>query len=202
MVLRRRVVILLSAALLVGACGSSGDESAPSSLARREQAVKPVAALSGQVPEPAAARSIAYTAALRVSADDLDAASRQAQTVAERSGGFLFGQDSDLVGAQRVALVFKLPPEHFQQVLTGLSDLGRVLDRSVKADDMTDQVVDLEGRLATARTSVERLRGFVGQARNVGEVAGVEPSWPGASRRPRASRGVCAYCAATSSWRR
>lgn len=161
-------------ALVLGACGADGGDRASSLLDRPEQAARPVAAQGEQRQEPAGGRAVVYTAALRVSADDVASAGRQAEGVVERSGGFLFRQDSDLVGTEKATLVFKVPPERFQQVLGELGDLGRVLDRSVQANDVTDQVVDLEGRLGTARASVERLRGFLAQTRNVGEVAGIE----------------------------
>lgn len=170
----RRIVTGLLIALVLGACGADGGDRASSLLGRPEETARPVAAQGAQGQEPAARRAVVYTAAIRVSAGDVAGASRQAVEVAERVGGFLFRQDSDLVGSEKATLVFKVPPEQFQQVLTELGELGRVLDRSVQADDVTDQVVDLEGRLGTARASIGRLQGFLAEARNVGEVASLE----------------------------
>ena len=50
-------------------------------------------------------------------------------------------------------LTLKVPPDTFEPVVAGLVELGLPLKRASKAQDVTDQVVDLEGRLRTSQAS-------------------------------------------------
>jgi hypothetical protein len=55
-----------------------------------------------------------------------------------------------------------------------LSRLGDERSRRLGSEDVTDQVVDLEARLATQRASVDRVRALLGEADALGEVVQVE----------------------------
>lgn len=184
--MRPKIIVVLCVLALAGACGADDGDTASSLVGRPAQETagqapgdqptlgQPAPATGGQATAQPAGRDVVYTAALRVSAGDLTAASQEAEAIAARAGGFLFRQDSDLAGTEKATLVFKVPPDRFQQVLGDLGRLGRVVDRSVQAEDVTDQVVDVEGRLSAAKASAERLRGFLAQARNLTEVTSVE----------------------------
>jgi hypothetical protein len=49
-----------------------------------------------------------------------------------------------------------------------------VLGRSARAQDATDQVVDLDSRVATQQASVTRVRALLAQATSIGDVVAVE----------------------------
>lgn len=68
----------------------------------------------------------------------------------------------------------RVPSDAFDEVVDELITLGTLLDRTVETDDVTDQVVDLEGRLANARASVERLRALFADAGDVDQIVAVE----------------------------
>ena len=59
-------------------------------------------------------------------------------------------------------------------MLATLSSLGRPLRRQTKAQDVTEDVVDLSGRLKSATASADRLRGLLGQARSAGDIVALE----------------------------
>jgi len=59
-------------------------------------------------------------------------------------------------------------------VLADLADLGDLITRRVGSDDVTEQVVDVEGRLAAVTASVDRLRALLAQAADVPQVVAVE----------------------------
>ena len=71
-------------------------------------------------------------------------------------------------------LVFKVPPSAFATVLDRLAALGTKVRRDITTDDVTAQVVDLEGRLASATSSTARLRTLFDQATNVADVVAIE----------------------------
>ena len=133
--------------------------------------VQPV--ILAQASSPAG-RQIAFTGELRLRTDDVEGASSRAIRTVERSGGYLFGQGSNLEGDVSTRLTFKVPPERFRPVLDSLAEIGTLQSRTIKADDVTAQVVDVDGRLQSAQASAQRLRGLLAGAGDVAGVVAVE----------------------------
>lgn len=74
-----------------------------------------------------------------------------------------------------IQLVLRVPVADFDRVRAGVRKLGaKVLDDKHNAQDVTDEVVDVESRIASQQKSIERLRALIGQAKTVGEVVQVE----------------------------
>lgn len=71
-------------------------------------------------------------------------------------------------------LVVKVPPASVNNLLDGLADSGTVVAVNQSATDVTDQLVDLDVRIANARASVENVRGFMEQTTNLGELVSLE----------------------------
>ena len=44
-------------------------------------------------------------------------------------------------------------PDDFSTVLGRLARVGKLVDQSISADDVTERVVDLESRISTAETA-------------------------------------------------
>jgi hypothetical protein len=131
------------------------------------------AALAGQQ-SVADDREVVYSGALTVRVDDAVAAAEDAAAVGEAAGGYLARSDAELDDEQRVAVVLRIPAASFEQVMADLGELGEVQARNVDSEDVTDQIVDLEGRLANARTSAERLRELLAKAENVQNTITIE----------------------------
>jgi hypothetical protein len=121
-----------------------------------------------------ASQQIIYTATLRVRVADVRAASSHGESIVDGSGGYLFSQDANLTDRADATLVFKVPPDQFDPILGRLGALGTPLAKNVNASDVTDQVVDLEGRLKTASASATRLRALLGNAANVPDIVAIE----------------------------
>jgi hypothetical protein len=58
--------------------------------------------------------------------------------------------------------------------MASLGDLGLPLKRESKAQNVTEQVVDIEGRLRTSTASAERLRALMADARSTGDIVSLE----------------------------
>jgi hypothetical protein len=120
-------------------------------------------------------RAVIYTASLSVAVDDVRAATAQARAAATAAGGRLHDEQSSGTGETASAtLVLKVPPDRFDGVLDELAALGEERNRTVKADDVTAEVVDLEARTKSAQASVDRTRALLAQATTVGEIVVVE----------------------------
>jgi hypothetical protein len=71
-------------------------------------------------------------------------------------------------------LVLRVPAGSIEAVLDSLGRLGRVDSRTVSAEDVTEQSVDLEARVASLRAARDRLRELQGRAAAVAELVAAE----------------------------
>ncbi|MDP1803902.1 MAG: DUF4349 domain-containing protein [Acidimicrobiales bacterium] len=156
----RRVLAVVVLGLVAGACGGASETA---------QAPDPVTAAlaSAQVD----LRRVIHTADLTVRVDDAAGATEEATRLVAGAGGLIFAQRSE---PREARLTLKVPPATFEPVMAELGDLGVTLKRQSKAQDVTDQVVDVDGRLRTALASAERLRVLVGDARSTGDIVSLE----------------------------
>jgi hypothetical protein len=164
---RELLVLLIAIALLAAGCGARQDAPDDATIAGTDSVA---AAVSAQT-DP---RRVLYTADLTVRVGEVARAVTEAMRVATDAGGLVFAQSSDLQGRNEARLTLKVPPNRFEPVLTDLAGLGRALKQDVKAQDVTEEVTDVEGRLRTAQASAERLRTLLGAATSTADVVEVE----------------------------
>jgi hypothetical protein len=126
------------------------------------------------VSAPADPRQIVYTADLTVRVGAVGRATTDAVRIATDAGGLVFAQSSDLQGDKGARLTLKVPPDRFDSVLADLARLGRALRSDVKAQDVTAEVTDVDGRLKTAQASADRLRALLGGATSTADIVAVE----------------------------
>lgn len=119
-------------------------------------------------------RSIIFTSTMSVAVEDVAVATAEAQALIDPLGGLLFGQEATGGDEPRAILTFKVPPDKFQDALFRLGGLGEVISQTRTTDDVTEAVVDLQSRIRTAETSVERLRGLMADATNLDNIATLE----------------------------
>jgi hypothetical protein len=88
-----------------------------------------------------------------------------------RSGGLVADERVREGGA---TLTLQVPAESLDGVLAELAAVGAVAERTVEARDVTEQIVDMEGRLATQQASVARVRALLDRATTIGEIVQIE----------------------------
>lgn len=71
-------------------------------------------------------------------------------------------------------LVVKVPPAAIDDLMTGLEQAGTIRSISQSAQDVTEQLVDLDVRIANARESVENVRAFMERTENLSELVTLE----------------------------
>lgn len=189
---RRRGRALAAAGLLVvlgvGACSAGGDSGGDNAgSAAQPQAVAGGAADRDQAaPEKAQSgaggadlrvdqRAIIYTGTLRVRVDDVERAAREASTAVTAAGGFVGGdqRNSDSADA-RAELVLRVPADRFTNVLEALAKLGRQERREVRTEDVTEETVDLDARIATQRARVDSARRLLARATSITDLVTLE----------------------------
>lgn len=129
---------------------------------------------AADAPPAAVGRQVVSTANVTLQADDLAAAKQQAITAVESAGGFVYAEQGQYGDHPSVSLTLKVPPDRFNSVLAGLGKLGAVKSQDISTDDVTEQVIDLDSRIASAEVSVDRVRGFLDRATNVAEISNFE----------------------------
>jgi hypothetical protein len=135
-------------------------------------------AAPAQVPDklPPDSRSIVYTGTITVRVRGaVDIAATQAAAWATGAGGFVGSEDrgSDASRSQ-AKLTLRVPSAKFSEVLKALHGLGDEESRSLSTEDVTEQVADVDARLANAQASVDRVRGLMARAQTIGEITSLE----------------------------
>lgn len=126
--------------------------------------------------QPVPATHVIRTAGLAVEVKDATRALAEARTAVEGAGGHVADESTERVGPARVesTLVLRVPQEQYASVLARLSGAGKLLSRKADAKDVTDQVVDVESRVATQRASVARVRALMDRASKLSDVVTLE----------------------------
>ncbi|MFF4133364.1 DUF4349 domain-containing protein [Streptomyces mirabilis] len=186
--------MVLAAALAVTGCGAAGGGSAssadkaaaPGAGNARPGAADSVASGAGGAksahPSKATGTSvpagshIIRTASLTLQVKDVPKALDSARTAAVDAGGYVGDETTtrDGGGRERTRAVLRVPTARYDAVLSSLEGTGKVVERTAKAEDVTDQVVDVESRVKSQRVSVARVRELMDQATKLSDVVALE----------------------------
>jgi len=180
-------LLLASALALTGCSGSSdkatsasdagaGAKAAAPGTAQQEGASGSGNARNTKSLPKLTASSIIRTASLSVRVKDVPKALDEARTTTENAGGFVGNETTtrDGQGHERTRVVLRVPTDKYDEVLADLEGAGKLLDRTAKAQDVTDQVVDVQSRITSQRASVARVRELMDRATKLSDVVELE----------------------------
>lgn len=200
---RRRLPIVVGVTglivLLAAGCGGSADQAGDSGGdsaavsedraagggAPEKNAAAPGAAADQADPaDPAAGtpadlrvgtRAIIYTGSITVRVDDVDAAAARATGIVAGAGGFVGGdrRSSDSDDAE-ASLELRVPADRFGAVVDQLAGLGRPERREISTEDVTEQTLDLDARIATQQARVASGRRLLAQAKSLNDLVLLE----------------------------
>jgi hypothetical protein len=117
------------------------------------------------------------TARLGLTAARVADTATAATTLVERAGGEVDGDDRSGSGSRATAdLLLRVPPAGFTATLSALAGLtgAREVSRQVTVQDVTQNVVDVDTRVANQRASITRIRTLLGGATKLGDIITVE----------------------------
>lgn len=182
---RALAAVLLAASLALAGCSAGDDSGGGSAADKADSGSAAQAGASGggardaraaaEAPTPVAS-SIIRTASLTVQVKDVPKALDEARTTAENAGGYVGDETTsrDSAGHERTRLVLRVPTDRYDAVLTALEGSGRLVHRTAKARDVTDQVVDIGSRITSQRASVARIRALMDRAGKLSDVVTLE----------------------------
>ncbi len=112
---------------------------------------------------------VVYTGGMRMlsEADKIPATIDRIIDVAESYGGGVLGRRDDAVD-------IRVSSTHFREAMSKLEGVGAVIQRSVKAEDVSEQFHDLEVRLSNLKATQKRMQDFLARAQNLSEALVVE----------------------------
>ncbi len=184
---RRRLAAVLCVVGVVTAagCATGEPELGPNGDSRDASAVTAPGADSGiAFSEAAPARSQVTStrqdvvnATVSLVADDPISAADRAQDLAEQRGGRVDSRtDSPSVddGPASAALTLRVPADEVDAALDELGTVGRVTSVGVDRTDVTDQVVDVDARIAALDATVTRLRELLATASSTADLLAAE----------------------------
>jgi hypothetical protein len=126
-----------------------------------------------QVNQPGVDRKLIRTATLELSSANVTEVANKARDVASRLDGFS-GQEE--VKDEVATLTLHIPSNQFDKALADLTALvpDGLISRKQTAEDVTEQLVDVDSRISTQKQSVERVRALLARAQTVGEIVQIE----------------------------
>lgn len=181
--------VLLAVALALAGCSAGGDgggdsDKAAGSAARDRADSSDERGVGGGQADKSGAKKppkltgthIIRTATLTVRVKDVPKALDEARAVATDAGGVVGDEttDRDGRGHERSRIVLRVPQDQYEEVLKSLEGTGKLIERKAKAQDVTDQVVDVESRIKSQRASVARVRELMDKATKLSDVVTLE----------------------------
>lgn len=176
--LRKAIVIAAVGAFL--SCSAAGQTETESAVAEEysagfaaDAAAAPMmkamrsANQSDAVPE----RKIVYRADLTIETTDLVGTREKILNLMETENGILEYNEQN---EQQFYLSLKIPAEKFEEFLNEAKAVGRVIYSSISANDVTEQYIDTETRLASKRALLEKYQSYLPQAKDLKEILEVE----------------------------
>lgn len=107
-------------------------------------------------------RQIIYVAGMQISVYSLTSAITTVESLPDRFGGWVHMRNQSQV-------VLRLPADRLKPAMTELAELGVVEARTLQAQDVTAEYVDLDSRIKVLRETQTQLLDLLGKAKTVEE---------------------------------
>jgi Na+-transporting methylmalonyl-CoA/oxaloacetate decarboxylase gamma subunit len=193
--IRRLLAGPILAIFALGACGGDDESADGGELASTESPAATIAlgesariagddsggALEpGEIELGVIGRDVIVEMHVTLRSDDIRRSVSSISASAARLGGGVassdvqFGAGEGGLGNGFAVLVVKVPPGQVNRLLDDLDATGEVLSLSQSAQDVTEQLVDLDVRIDNARQSVANVRGFMERTQNLNELVTLE----------------------------
>ena len=94
----------------------------------------------------------------------------------KKNGGYVAGEESFFAAEKtEMVLAIKVPVQQFESLMSDISSKdGKIIERNIKTEDVTGQVVDTKSRLEAKKQMRLKYLEFLKQSKNMGEVLQVQ----------------------------
>jgi len=122
-------------------------------------------------------RDVVTTGSVSITVKDPIASAQSAVTITEQAGGRIDSRtETPSVDGQPASanLVLRIPADELDRAVTELKKLGTVNRVSINASDITAQTRDIDARITSLRTSVDRLLALMSKATDTTDLIAIE----------------------------
>ncbi len=122
-------------------------------------------------------RKIIKNANLNLAVDDYDQALDEIRAKVHALNGYIANESEntiDRLGTKRGSLQVRIPQPQFEYFLEGMPALGEMKYKEIYSQDVTEEYIDITGRLKALRTKEERLLDILTKSGNLNEILAVE----------------------------
>ena len=116
-------------------------------------------------------RKLVKRANLRIRVEDLIAAGTAIDALIKQHGAYAAAAT---INENYRNYIVRVPASAYGAFLAGMSGMGRTLNLTESAEDVTLRYYDLEGRLATKQELLKTFQSYLGKAKNIEEILSVE----------------------------
>ena len=121
---------------------------------------------------PAQERIIVHTAYVSLVTEDVANTIGQVGDLADRLGGWVVG--SERTSKHSGSIAVRVPAASLDEALNRIGEMAEVEARTITSQDVTDEYVDSQSRLASMRATEQRLLSFLEQAESVEDALRVQ----------------------------
>ena len=178
---------VLAVALLAG-CGSGmKQESAAADMAETEMSMPmeaPAATEEGfnsgtggtRAQRQETGEKLIYTAELRMETTEFDRAAAAIEDLTAECGGYFESSSVSSWGRgyRDASYTVRVPAERYDDFLTRAGELCHVLNKLAYTDNVTEAYYDVDGRLKTQQTKLERLQALLARAESMEDIITIE----------------------------
>jgi len=123
-------------------------------------------------------RLIIRTATITLVVSDVKVAAVTLHGVATNLDGWISSESitirSNDSGSSYGSIQLSVPSERLDDALNQIEAAGDMVYRSIQSEDVTEQVADIDSRIATMRASIARLQELMSQSGSVMDIASIE----------------------------
>lgn len=165
-------LMLASVALLLTGCAAKevAISGKPDALMNTDSMARTT--LQGQETEFQAGRMLTWKAHLTIKVGDVNESMRKAIAITEEFKGY--AENKSYSGEKSATVRLRIPADAFKNTVSAIELLGDISYRSVTAEDVTEQYVDVEARLKNKKELRDRLRQLLQKATNVKDIIMIE----------------------------
>jgi hypothetical protein len=171
-----------------GSAGSSGDSASSSNSGSDKSSTgKPAGTTVSQAALEAAQESLARRASVALQVKDIGQAVARVRSVSAAADGLVLSEnigtvagDTPVQPSARVSattygeITISVPSTKLDSVVADLGQVGTVIRSTSSSEDVGSQIVDTQSRLETMRISVDRVRGYLADAKDLTQTVAME----------------------------
>lgn len=131
-------------------------------------------ALPAEAPAPApseAERKLIKNGNFSIEVEDLASAEEKLEAWVKSLGGYV---ESSYMSERNGNLCVRIPQESFEKAMDAAGSFGRLLNKSVNTEDVTERFYDLKTRLDTKKIMRERLQNYLSSAKDIKDMLQIE----------------------------